>query len=97
MDLATESIIAADKKREKELANKEKKREKVKEKALQLIEEYKSQMDDDLYERTKKEINGEAKEEQEEQEEEVQEEPPKKKRGRKKKTEEQNSEETKVS
>ena len=94
VDLATESIIAADKKREKELEDKEKKREKVKEKALQLIEEYKSQMDDDLYKRAKKEINEET--DSEEIEEEQQEEPPKKKRGRKKKTEE-TSEETKVS
>lgn len=94
VDLATESIIAADKKREKELEDKEKKREKVKEKALQLIEEYKSQMDDDLYKRAKKEINEET--DSEEIAEEQQEEPPKKKRGRKKKTEE-TSEETKVS
>ena len=96
VDLATESIIAADKKREKELEDKEKKREKVKEKSLQLIEEYKSQMDDDLYNRAKKEIKGEAKVEEEEKQEENQDEQPKKKRGRKKKTEE-SSEETKVS
>ena len=96
VDLATESIIAADKKREKELEDKEKKREKVKEKALQLIEEYKTQMDDDLYNRAKKEIKGEAKVEEEEKQEENQDEQPKKKRGRKKKTEE-SSEETKVS
>lgn len=84
VELATESIVSADKKREKELAEKAKRKEKVKEKALQLIEEYKTQMDEDLYERTKKEINEETEEVEENQ---IEDEAPKKKRGRKKKTE----------
>ena len=94
VELATDSIVAADKKREEELANKAKRKEKVKEKALELIEEYKTQMDEDLYERVKKEVNGEDSSESEVEEEEEIIEPPKKKRGRKKKTEE--TEETKV-
>ena len=88
VDLATESIVAADKKREKELEEQAKRKQKVKDKALELVEEYKSQMDDDLYERVKKEINGEAEEEEKIENEE----PPKKKRGIKKK-EESNEEE----
>ena len=83
VELATASIVEADKKREKELENKAKRKEKVKEKALELIEEYKTQMDEDLYERVKKEINEDVKESEEKIEE-----APKKKRGRKKKTEE---------
>lgn len=89
VDLATESIVSADKKREKELEEQAKRKQKVKEKALELIEEYKSQMDDELYEKAKEEVMN-SDEEKEEQEE-----PQKKKRGRKKKTE--NTEETKVS
>lgn len=84
VELATESIVKADKKREQELENKAKRKEKVKEKALELIEEYRTQMDDDLYKRVKKEINEEEKEEVVVEKEEA----PKKKRGRKKKNEE---------
>lgn len=93
VDLATESIMKADQKREKELKDQVRRKEKVKEKALQLVEEYKTQMDEDLYERVKKEVKGEdsSKPVEEEEIEEI----PKKKRGRKKKTEE--SEDTKVS
>lgn len=93
MDLATESIVKADKQREQELKEKAKRKEKVKEKALQLIEEYKNQMDEDLYERVKKEVkkeNNDGEKVENTEEEDV----PKKKRGRKKKTEE--SEETNV-
>ncbi len=93
VDLATESIMKADQKREQELKDKAKRKEKVKEKALQLVEEYKAQMDEDLYERVKKEVKGEDSSKPVE-EEEI-EEAPKKKRGRKKKTEA--SEDTKVS
>lgn len=55
VNLATESILEADRIRKKEISNEEKKK-KIKEKALQMIEEYRGQMDDDLYEETKKEI-----------------------------------------
>ena len=59
VDLATESIMKADEKREKEINERIKRQRKVREKALQLVEEYKNQMDNDLYERVKKEVNGE--------------------------------------
>ena len=98
VELATNSIISADKKREQELEDKAKRKQKVKEKALELIEEYKEQMDEDLYKRVKKEVNEEAEKEDKKQEVEEQEviteEAPKKKRGRKKKSEVE--EETKV-
>ncbi len=57
MDLATDSILIADKKRkeEKEL------KEKVKSKALEIIEEYKDKMEPDLYEKTKQEIKNQGK------------------------------------
>ena len=96
VDLATESIMIADQKREQEMKDKAKRREKVKEKALELVEEYRAQMDDDLYERVKKEVKGEDSRKTVEIENvEDEEETPKKRRGRKKKTEE--SEETKIS
>ena len=98
VELATNSIISADQKREKELEDKAKRKQKVKEKALELIEEYKEQMDEDLYKRVKKEVDEEAEKvnnkEENKEEQEVKEEAPKKKRGRKKKTEVE--EETKV-
>ena len=96
VELATNSIISADQKREKEFEDKAKRKEKVKEKALELIEEYKEQMDEDLYKRVKKEVDIEADKEQKTEtvEQEANEEAPKKKRGRKKKTEVE--EETKV-
>ena len=95
VDLATESIMLADQKREQEMKDKAKRREKVKEKALELVEEYRAQMDDDLYERVKKEVKGEDSRKTVETENVEEEEAPKKRRGRKKKTEE--SEDTKVS
>ena len=57
MDLATDSILIADKKRkeEKEL------KEKVKSKAIEIIEEYKDKMEPDLYEKTKQEIKNQGK------------------------------------
>ena len=55
LDLATNSITAADKKLKEKEENKGKK---VKEQALEIIEEYKDQMKDDLYQQTKKEIMG---------------------------------------
>lgn len=86
VDLATESIVKADEKREKEISDRIKRQKKVREKALQLVEEYKDQMDSDLYERVKKEVNGEDSSNQvEEEDEELTEQTPKKKRGRKKK------------
>lgn len=91
IELATDSIVKADEKREKEINDRKKHQKKVKEKALELVEEYKDQMDSDLYERVKKEVNGEDSskpiEEEEEEDNELEvvfEETPKKRRGRKK-------------
>jgi len=53
IDLATESILAADRKRQEEQELKE---AKVKEKALELIDNYKEQMDPELYEGAKEQI-----------------------------------------
>ena len=57
MDLATDSILIADKKRKEEKDLKEK----VKSKALEIIEEYKDKMEPDLYEKTKQEIKNQGK------------------------------------
>lgn len=57
VNLATESLKAADEERKKEAKELEKRKQKVKEEALGLIEEYKDQMDNDLYQKTKKQIN----------------------------------------
>lgn len=85
VELATQSIINADEKREQE--NEEAQRtKKVKDKALQLIEEYSGQMDEDLYERAKEEVEMYGKEDKENDiEVQVEEKPEKKKPGRKKK------------
>lgn len=53
IDLATESILAADRKRQEEQEAKE---ARVKEKALELIDNYKEQMDPELYEGAKEQI-----------------------------------------
>ena len=56
IDLATDSIIAADKKkREKD------KEAKIREKAVEIVDEYKQQMDPELYEATREEILGSKK------------------------------------
>lgn len=53
IELATESIIKADKKRQMDAIKKE---QKIREKANELIEEYKDQMDEQIYNEAKKEI-----------------------------------------
>lgn len=53
VNLATESITAADRKIKETLKNRKKI---VKEKALEIIEEYKDDMSNQLYDETKKEI-----------------------------------------
>lgn len=65
VNLATESIKAADAERKQEAKELEKRKQKVKEEALELIEEYKDQMDDDLYQKTKKQINKRTSKEEE--------------------------------
>ena len=57
IQLATESIMAADTKRY--MKDEEEKQKEVKRRAVKLVDEYKDQMDKDLYEETKKEIMGE--------------------------------------
>ena len=59
VDLATESILIADKKLKEKQKNR---KEIVKKKALGLVEEYKTQMGEELYEQTKKEIKQEKEE-----------------------------------
>lgn len=65
VNLATESIKAADAERKKEAKELEKRKQKVREEALELIEEYKDQMDDELYQKTKKQINKRTSKEEE--------------------------------
>ncbi len=60
VNLATESIKAADAERKKQAKELERRKQKVREEALALIEEYKDQMDEELYEETKKQINKKA-------------------------------------
>lgn len=55
IDIATDSIIEADRKR-KEAEEEAKRKHILEEKAMNLVEQYKEQMDEDLYEETKKEI-----------------------------------------
>ncbi|MBR3132984.1 MAG: hypothetical protein IKG42_02755 [Clostridia bacterium] len=75
IELATESIVKADKYRYIDAI---KKQQKVKEKALEMIEDYKDQMDEVIYEGAKREIEKADLSEKEE---------PKKRPGRKKKAE----------
>lgn len=58
VDLATESIIDADKLRQPEIVERE---EKIKEKALELIDDYKERMDDELYEGAKEQVEKKSK------------------------------------
>jgi len=53
IDLATESILAADRKRQEEAEEKQKK---VRERAKALLDTYKEQMDSELYEEAKKQV-----------------------------------------
>lgn len=57
VNLATESILSADEQRKKEAKELEKRKQRVKKEALELIEEYKDQMDEELYTETKKQIH----------------------------------------
>ena len=58
VDLATESIIDADKLRQPEIVERE---EKIKEKALELIDDYKERMDNELYEGAKEQVEKKSK------------------------------------
>ena len=58
VELATESIIKADKIRKEKLQAEEERQRIIEEKALELIEQYKDQMDKDLYEETKNVVKG---------------------------------------
>ena len=61
VELATQSIMEADKIRKEKKAEEEEKKRIIEEKALELIEQYKEQMDDDLYKETKNVITGKNK------------------------------------
>ena len=82
VEIATDSLIEADKKRQEKVD----KKQKVKKRAMELIEEYKDQMDEDLYKGAKEEIvektEGKSKKKKQTQTEEK---PAPKTRGRKKK------------
>lgn len=58
VELATESIMKADKIRKEKIKEEEKRQRIIEEKALELIEQYKDQMDEDLYEETKNVVKG---------------------------------------
>ena len=58
IELATESILAADKKRQEE---EEERKVRIEERAVELIDSYKDQMDTELYEGAKKEIKKQVK------------------------------------
>ena len=82
VEIATDSLIEADKKRQKE----EEKKRKVKNRAMELIEEYKDQMDDDLYKGAKEQIVEKTEGKTKKKKQETEEKPAPKTRGRKKKT-----------
>lgn len=84
VELATNSIMSADEKIEKEKEERAARERKIKKKALKLVDEYRDQMNDELYQKVVEEVKGK------EEEKVVVEETPNvvpKKRGRKKKTE----------
>lgn len=58
VELATESIMEADKIRKEKKQKEEEKKRIIEEKALELIEQYKDQMDGDLYKETKDVVKG---------------------------------------
>lgn len=64
VELATRSIMKADDMMEKEREEKQRREERIKKKALKLVDEYKEQMEDGLYEKVVDEIKGEKKAEE---------------------------------
>lgn len=58
VDLATESIMEADKIRKEKKQKEEEQKRIIEQKALELIEQYKDQMEEDLYEETKNVVKG---------------------------------------
>ena len=61
LEMATNSIVAADKVRQEKEQKEKAKQEKIKEKASTLLDEYRDRMDDELYELAKEEIEKPAK------------------------------------
>ena len=61
IEMATNSIVAADKVRQEKEQKEKAKQEKIKEKASTLLDEYRDRMDDELYELAKEEIEKPAK------------------------------------
>lgn len=65
VELATRSIISADEQLEKEREEKEERERRIKKRALKLVDEYRDQMEDGLYERVVEEVNGSRKPQEE--------------------------------
>ena len=63
IELATKSIISADQEMEKEKKEKEKYEQKIKQRALKIVDEYKGQMEEELYKKTVRTIKEGPKEE----------------------------------
>ncbi len=61
VELATQSIMEADKIRKEKKQKEEEEKRIIEERALEFIEQYKNQMDDDLYKETKNVISGKSK------------------------------------
>ena len=86
VEVATKSLVAADEKIEKEKKMKEKRKKQIEKKAIDLINEYKDDMDEELYNKTIEEVKKEVnKDENIPTTDNVEE--PKKRRGRKKNSE----------
>ena len=85
MELATKSLVTADEQLEKEKKDKEARKRKIEKKAIGLINEYKNEMDKELYDRTVQEVKREVEQDEDGKSGPKQaDEAPKKKRGRKK-------------
>ena len=85
VEIATKSLISADEKLEKEKKMKEKRKKQIEKKAIDLINEYKDDMDEELYNKTIEEVKKEVNKDENIPSDNL--EKPKKKRGRKKSSE----------
>lgn len=85
VEIATKSLISADEKLEKEKKMKEKRKKQIEKKAIDLINEYKDDMDEELYNKTIEEVKKEVNKDENIPSDNLEE--PKKKRGRKKSSE----------
>lgn len=85
VEIATKSLVTADEKLEQEKKMKEKRKKQLEKKAIDLIDEYKNDMDKELYDATIEEVKKEVNRDENIPKENVEE--PKKRRGRKKNSE----------